>query len=248
MGEMKVAGGCGRKVEESHLGALPGLGRAGDTCWRAVSCRETGVGGPHKGKRVFQRLIVTFREWPRAQRDCHWDCRCREAKKGGTGHCGSGDSGQLGGRGRLGPMAMCPALWRTGAGTGTSSRVPGPDEGRLPGLGLEETKPTWDSPGSPLLPALPRRPGGPGQENKDRLVEKGSQWAWAQPLPRPTSHRPPSPSRSWFTPSLTSHSPPEETNPRKRRRQKSLEQRNLVWEKNKAEVESPLTRALTSAF
>lgn len=84
----------------------------------------------------------------------------------------------------------------SGAGTSTSGQISGQArslvrsrvKGRLLGLSLQ-TKKTGDLPGSPLLPALPRRPGGPGQENKDRLVEKGSQQAWVQPTHPTTAPR-----------------------------------------------------------
>lgn len=80
------------------------------------------------------------------------------------------------------------ALWPLGPVHPTASLVQG---GPLH-LGLRARK-TWDSPGSPLLPGLPRRPGGPRQGNKDRLVEKRSQWAWAQCF----SCCPPPPSTAW---------------------------------------------------
>ena len=149
MGEMTVAEGCGRKVEDAPLGTLSGLGRVGDTHRRAVALRgETGVWwnyewppqreesvseadhdiqGMAKGAeglslalqmpRSQERRYLTlwlWRQWPVGRQRKTWP----------QGH------------------ASCVMVGGGRAGTGTSSQVPGLDEGRLPGLGLE-TKQTW---------------------------------------------------------------------------------------------------------
>lgn len=111
--------------------------------------------------------------------DSFWNCDVKKSKKSSTGHwaCGLRGQGlQLEGRGRSDPG---PRILSNGVVPALALPVRSLAQGRLPGLGLGNGK-TWDSPGSPLLPGLPRRPGGPRQENKDRLVKKGSQWAWAQ--------------------------------------------------------------------
>lgn len=154
-------------------------------------------------------------------------------------------------------QAPGPSIPSFGAGRGLVPPTRSQVKGRLPGLDLE-TRKTGDSPGSPLLPALPRRPGGPGQEKKDRLIEKGSQQAWAQPAhptltPRGIAHPlpchscapPPSPSSLQ---SFTSHSRLPETESLEIHRQKSWPPRNWICEKHKAEAGSPFMQIMMNTF
>lgn len=125
--------------------------------------------------------------------DGHWSWDVKRPRKGGTGHCGfRGQWPDRRGRSGPGPKVSSNEVLR-----GLAHPAGSLGKGRLLGLGLG-TRKTWDSPGSPLLPGLPRRPGGPRQGNKDRFVEKGSQWVWAQlaccrpthPSWRQPAHRP----------------------------------------------------------